>query len=68
MVNDKNKSDMQLICSIFNKKAKTSLHEIISKLKSSDQAGLHDLLEPNPVVFKILIAFPGGQIQHLTET
>ena len=36
--------------------------------QSSEQAGLHDLLEPDPLNFKILVVHPGGQIQHLTKT
>lgn len=38
------------------------------KLKLRDQAGLHDFLNPGPVAFKILIALPGGQVNHLIET
>ncbi len=35
--------------------------------RSRDQAGLHDLLEPDPVEFKMFVGHSGGQIQELAK-
>jgi hypothetical protein len=34
---------------------------------SSEQAGLHDLLEPDALKFKVIVARPGAEIQHLAK-